>query len=204
MNSVPLEVVELIIINSDLESQFSMSMADSTMYSASKRKLKPVIRYRENGRIRSKTWVNGNVKRIVDYYDTPKNNKLSESWYIDNQLSREGKPANIEWFGNGSKATERWYRNGELHREESSGPAETQWIPNGNKVSEVWYKDGKISRVGGPSSTTWYEDGTKEYEQWTIDGKYHRIGGPSRTGWHENGVKHFEQWYTDGDKLHNE
>jgi hypothetical protein len=63
---------------------------------------------------------------------------------------------------------ERWYLNGELHRDEDE-PAVI--FADG---ARIWYKNGEIHRVGAPAVI--YEDGS---EFWYQNDHYHREDGPA-------------------------
>lgn len=116
MESVPNEVVDLIIKNLDLETNYNLSLANSKMYSSTKRHLKPTITYYKNGRVDSKTWISRNesgevIKRVIDYFNNAANSKRFETWYKNDLLHREGKPAYHRWDINGNKVEEIWYEN---------------------------------------------------------------------------------------------
>ena len=71
------------------------------------------------------------------------------------------------WF-NVPHVKEFWYQNEQTHRE--NGPALTSWYENGNKKSEKWYQDGQRHRNhtgnnAGPSGISWDEDGKKWSEE---------------------------------------
>lgn len=62
-------------------------------------------------------------------------------WHKDDQLHREGGPAHVDTFDDGTTvAQEEWYREGDKHRDD--GPAVIRYEPDGSIHSVVWYLDG--------------------------------------------------------------
>jgi hypothetical protein len=90
---------------------------------------------------------------------------------------------NVDYKGN-----KRWFKNGELHRED--GPALE--CPDGFKA---WYQNGKLHREDGPAIE--FTNGQKE---WYINGCRHRTDGPAIE--YSFGIK---MWYLNGvrQKIHN-
>jgi hypothetical protein len=69
------------------------------------------------------------------------------------------------------------------------------YYDNGNKCYESWYKDGKLHREDGSALISYLNNGSKEYEYWYKDGEYHREDGPAWIGYNDNGSKRYESWY---------
>ena len=99
----------------------------------------------------------------------------------------------IEYYDNGQKKSERWYLNGELHRED--GPAIQCWNIYGQKWIEQWVLNDKYHRVDGPAYQSWYENGQKKSERWYLNGKLHREDGPAYQRWYKDGQKEYEGWW---------
>jgi hypothetical protein len=74
----------------------------------------------------------------------------------------------VEYYPNGSKYYETWYKDGKLHRED--GPSYISYNLDGNKRYVEWYKDDKFHREDGPAQIRYYIDGTKSYEYWNLCG----------------------------------
>jgi hypothetical protein len=111
---------------------------------------------------------------------TIKINKLKIRWYKNGQIHREDGPA-VEEI-NGDKS---WYKNDLLHRED--GPAIE--CADGSKR---WYKNDLLHRENGPAIE--FKSGAKS---WYRNGKLHRDDdGPSVED--QNGTK---KWYKNN-KLH--
>jgi hypothetical protein len=43
-----------------------------------------------------------------------------------------------------------------------------EYYDNGNKSYEHWYKDGKLHREDGPAFISYLHDGSKYYEEWCL------------------------------------
>ncbi len=65
---------------------------------------------------------------------------------------------------------------GKLHSPNSDQPAYIQYYANGSKEYEHWYKDGKLHRENDqPALIVYYsseEGGSRKYENWYKDGKF--------------------------------
>lgn len=155
MNSVPNEVIELIVKNSDLETRFNYASTEHRVYVTGKKHLKPVVKRYSNGRIESKTWINTNgstsgttsgttngstTKRIMYFRNNEANEKYAEYWYKNGRKHREGGPASMFYTHDGGKYEE-WYRNGQRHRE-GGKPAYIEWNHLGEKIEEEWWVHG--------------------------------------------------------------
>lgn len=144
MNSVPNEVIELIVKNSDLETRFNYAFTEHRVYVAGKKHLKPFIKRYSNGRIESKTWINTNettsTKRIMYFRNNEANEKYAEYWYKNGRKHREGGPASTFYTHDGGKYEE-WYRNGKRHRG-GGKPAYVEWNHLGEKIGEEWWVHG--------------------------------------------------------------
>jgi len=125
----------------------------------------------------------------------------TKRWYRNGELHRDDGPA-VEW----ADGTKEWYRNGRKHRDD--GPAEEG---NGTRM---WWREGSPHRDDGPAAE--WADGTKV---WWSNGELHRDDGPAveRTDgskeWWRNGWFHRDdgpaiertdgskEWWRNG-KLH--
>ena len=74
---------------------------------------------------------------------------------------------NMETGKHTEKNSTRWYKNGQLHRED--GPA-VEWVDG----SKEWFIDGKHHRENGPAIE--WDDGKRE---WYLNGVRHRENGPA-------------------------
>ena len=92
---------------------------------------------------------------------------------------------------------ERWYRNGELHRED--GPAYVKRHPDGT-VLEGWHKDGELHHDGSPAWVERYPDGIV-VEQWYRNGRRHRDDGPALVGRSPDGTVESEAWWLDDKRV---
>ena len=81
-------------------------------------------------------------EKRVEYY--PDGSVASEAWSQNDKLHREDGPARIGYYSNGSVEYERWYRKDRLHRED--GPARIGYYSNGSVESEEWWFEGKQAR----------------------------------------------------------
>ncbi len=79
-----------------------------------------------------------NMNPVIKYYQ---NGKIkSELWLINNEYHRLNGPAFQQWYKNGQIEYEGWYQNNKFHR--TTGPAFQQWDSNGRLINEFWYKNG--------------------------------------------------------------
>ena len=99
-----------------------------------------------------------------------KNDKVKSEYYVNNNGKRNGKY--IQWYENGNKNTECFYKDGNLEGEYK------QWWYNGNKRTEYSYKDGNLEgeykqfNINGIlMSTCNYKDNKKNGECITWNGK---------------------------------
>lgn len=184
-----------------------------------------VIEYYENqnGGIKKKreSWYNeGVLIRTVFYYENDKIQK--ESWHDeDKKFHREGDlPAVVEYYENGNREKDYFYRHGVLIKSiiyynnetnkkqaekwlnedkklnrEGDLPAVTFYYENGNKERESWYTNNVLIK-----SIFYSEDEKKEKEEWYDEYKnIHREGDlPAVTKYYENGNKEHEIWYKNG------
>lgn len=124
------------------------------------------------------------------------NIKNMKSFISDEIGEKEG--IYIQWYENGQKEFETFYKNDvPVHGEKS-------WYPNGQLKSEIHVVDGKFS---GPQKT-WYENGKPQYYFEITDTKRDKS---KLIEWYENGNKKLEQsfhgqsyssieWYENGHK----
>jgi hypothetical protein len=116
----------------------------------------------------------GNKNNETEYKIEYTGNVEIKKWYKNGELHREDGPAIIT--GNGAQ---HWYQNGELHRE--GGPALV--CPYG---SQYWYKRGLKHREDGPAVIT------DAYEEWYKHGLKHREDGPAFKHYNNTNI---EYWY---------
>ncbi len=129
---------------------------------------------------------------VVTYHEDNMTVQRVKYCNADGELDRDDGPAWIEWYANGVKRHEGWWRDNNLDRED--GAAITKWRANGVRECERWWRNGELDRQGGPAVTEWHANGTKSYEWWYRNDKCDRDGGPSITVWRDTGDKIYEGW----------
>ncbi len=157
--------------------------------------------FKKEGKIITKTYrlPNGMKHRedgpaFIQYYKN--GNKKEEQWWKDNKRHREDGSARIIYYENGNKWREEWYKDDKRHREDE--PASIEYYENGNKCVEEWHKDDKIHREYGPAMIRYSRSGIKWEEQWYKDGELHREYGPALIYYYTNGRKKIKWWYNKG------
>src|SRR3989344_2584865 len=120
---------------------------------------------------------------------------LSEEWYNDGVLSRDGGPAVVEYKHSGNAICTSWFKDGKVHN--ADGAAHVLYTERGNVWLSAWYEHGELHRVGGPARV-YYENGTIREEEWYEHGKIHREGGPACVVYYENGTTREDGWYEHG------
>lgn len=91
-------------------------------------------------------------KYAVEHMKNKKRVLVSEIWYTDNEIHRDGNPAWIEYYENGTRKEERWYKENKRHQDVvcEAGidlPAITEYYENGNKKAEYWYTKNRLHRT---------------------------------------------------------
>ncbi len=194
--------------------------------------------HREYGNAYVEWWKTGNVKLTKRCWNGVLYNSSDGKWEEDEKdkwVKEVGYlPAMIEYdesgvvrkktwvYSNGKVFSERWYKNGKLHRDD--GPAYNEWRENGKKKVEAWFTKGVAYR--GKTTTEFdlrqvaiieydanemvrkktfcYKSGIIYLERWYKNGKDYRAdGGPTQTWYWENGNKQREDWPADGDRYQN-
>ena len=161
----------------------SSSLSSSAEEEEEEEHLPAVVTYK-NGILYSEEWyINGLKHRSVGpaiiEYQPDGILCLSKTWYRDNMIHRpEGKgPAKIEYHPNGNIASETWYSNGEIHREnlwfinggkyiDTHIPAKITYYEKGNGIihTKTWYRNGLVFRDGGkPVEITYRKDGSIKF-----------------------------------------
>ena len=108
-----------------------------------------------------KTFENKNSSKLLKYTKRYENGQLAEEkYYINGNRHREDGPAFQEWYENGQKKEEIYYINGNRHRED--GPANESWYENGQKLGEEYYINNKLHREDGPATLYWFKSGIVE------------------------------------------
>lgn len=203
MNSLPMELIILIMKQCDLRTRTQFLVVNKDFHVEAKRILKPKIQVK--GEKTKEITTDGHIRIEVSFKNGWKKIKyfkghvlhrengaawiaisrsgipFEEKWFRMGKLHRDGHPARKRWFLDGMPAIEVWAKNGCLHREESgegSGAAETCWFVNGEKEEEIWYKNGKLHRENGPAYIKWFfssfHNCIKQQEIWLKDGCKHR------------------------------
>jgi antitoxin component YwqK of YwqJK toxin-antitoxin module len=101
-----------------------------------------------------------------------------------------------KYYDNGNIWIERYYLNGELHRE--NGPALIHYDENGNKYRQAYYISGNPHRE---DYIRYYENGNIIDKSYYLNGKRHREDGPAFIRYHENGNVLYEHYYLNGKVL---
>jgi hypothetical protein len=113
----------------------------------------------------------------------------TESYYINGELHREDAPARITTAPDGTRSEE-WYRHDERDRED--GPAVIS--RNGERLFfEHWFRDGLLHRDDGPAMTNFEDDG-EIVEHYFRENELHREDGPARIRTHVDGTVSVEFW----------
>lgn len=107
----------------------------------------------------------------------------------------------VEFFSNGNLKSEKWLKDGQLHRED--GPAEVHYGEAGNIQAELWFEHGQLHREDGPALIEYFEDGTVECKEWYDYDSRHREDAPAVINYYENGSVESEAWFI-YDDLHRE
>lgn len=87
-----------------------------------------------------------------------------------NNIHHNNGPAEVLYYEDGTKQTERYYNEGMLHRED--GPAVIEYGENGESRDEYWFYDGFQHREDGPARIL-YDNKIKGVfkEEWWFHGK---------------------------------
>ena len=117
-------------------------------------------------------------------------------------LHREGGPARITYYENGSIESERYFCDGKLHR--TDGPAIIQRYESGSIAYERYCINGMCHRQDGPAYIDYYEDGTIKGELYHISHKLHRLDGPAIIGRDHDGSIGYEKYHVEGEELSKE
>jgi len=101
-----------------------------------------LLSFYPNGKHKKQKWFkNGESHRNQDLPSEIKTTDtgivIAEKWYYKNRLHRNGNPAWIEYYKDGTKSMERWYTRGLLHKQD--GQAIVQYYMNGTvKCGQIW------------------------------------------------------------------
>ncbi len=138
------------------------------------------------------------------WIDVQKNAKL-EIWYKDGKRHREGGPATIEYFSDGTKSSEIWCENGKPYRKEDY-PIEIRYDESGNKSHERWVAprfNGKATEIhyysnGKKMAEYWRKVLSDEaydyFDKWRDNEYVDREDGPAVIRYYPNGHKKEERW----------
>lgn len=202
MNTLPLELITIILSNMDLETLLNMALVNKNFYIEMKRiTCLTLTFYPDTTMIKSKEWNDKQeTKRVVKYRKD--GSREIEVWLKHDKLNRLNGPAKQGWYANGYKEYEWWFNNDKRHR--LDGPADQRWHENGQKEDERWLQNGERHRLDGPAKQKWYENGQKWYELWYNNNKLHRLDGPAEQNWYPSGSKRFIIWYVNGNKSYHE
>ena len=100
----------------------------------------------------------------------------------------------VEFFSNGNLKSEKWLKDGQLHRED--GPAQIEHSRDGTVWSETWYTQGERNRLDGPAVTEYHDNGRVNIEMWYVQNERHREDGPAYIGRsEETGQITEESWF---------
>ena len=106
----------------------------------------------------------------------------------------------IEYYADGSVHLHKWYKDGELHREDA--PAYTYFYPGGGgPYQQEWWKDGKANKDDGPAYIVYYEDGSVKIHQWIVGSRTTRVDGPAWVAYYKDGSVEETQWWKDDKQL---
>lgn len=146
-------------------------------------------------------WKHGHLHRdgapaVIERFEGTGEPKMEQYWQ-EGLLTREDGPAQIEYHG--TSQTHSWYRNNQLHHEER--PAIETICSNGVVEMEEWYLDGKLHRDDAPARVFRHEEtGAVEWEEWRQHGLSHRDNGPAYREWDiTTGIVVHEIWRQNGE-----
>ena len=131
---------------------------------------------RENG---SKALHREDGPASIETYHSPQEGRYGaikiERWYRDGELTREDAPAVIYTLEDGTVVREEWWSHGSKHRNPEEGPAVSAFFPSGAVATVEFVVQGAEHRTGGePSRSDYLEEGTLYCERWCEHGKLHR------------------------------
>lgn len=142
-----------------------------------------------------------------------------EEWTNEENIPhREDGPAITQYWKNGNKKSEGWYRNGKPYAGEY-GYSYIQYgqstnfvakhfdLPDGSRLIVSYeggylrsreYKVGsKLHREDGPAAITYYANGQKQYEEYYINNEPYRVDGPAYIQYDTMGNILQELWHTE-------
>lgn len=157
--TIPIEILSLIISNSDFETKTKFLFLEGTRNEAIKH-LK-VVESVVLG-LKAKSWYDGKELRVQClYYESGAIKRIG--FYHNGVLDNgDDKPALISKYENGALEGMEWVRNGEYEREDDK-PTIVTWYPNGVLRSELWVKEGLVDRIHKPAYI--------KYADYLVDGK---------------------------------
>ena len=96
-----------------------------------------------------KFYENGNLTMTIKYHDNSE--KMTEKYYKDGKLHREKEyPSIIEYFKSGEIMCKKYYKDGKLHR--NGDKAAIIWYYISHKIEfEIYYKDGIMKKIDNNS-----------------------------------------------------
>lgn len=136
---------------------------------------------------------NKNQPAIIKYSEC--GNPISEKWYKDGKLHRNDGPALITYGKSSKPIYEKWYKDGQLHR--TDAPALIMYGKSGKPILEEYYQNGKLLNPNGAHIKK-YNFGQLIHEEYQLDRKLHRTDGPAIRKWSKSGQLILEEYYLDG------
>lgn len=123
-----------------------------------------------------------------EYYSN--GNKKIEIWYKNKKKHRLDGPAEIFYYENGNKKMSRWYNNDKSYRM-------IYYYDNEDIKEEYWYKEGRLHKKNGPAVIWYYPNGNKQEEHWYNYNKCYKT-----LNYYKNGNKRIEYWYNQNGQFH--
>lgn len=116
--------------------------------------------------------------------------------FKDGKLHHDNMPAGLTYRENGTISCERWFKNGQFHREDDK-PVVIVYHENGCVKKESWYKDNVLGRDGDkPAEIYYFSNGNTKIKTWYKDGLVHRDNDmPAEITYSADGSICCEQWF---------
>lgn len=73
---------------------------------------KTICEYKENGKMKEKTTIEGKIAHVIIYYESGE--KHEETWYEEGKMHKKEGPAYIAYYENGRTLDETWYEEGKI------------------------------------------------------------------------------------------
>lgn len=156
-----------------------------------------IIRYAKDGTVGCKTWMRHGITHREDGPAVIRRTEYGPTveWYVNGELHREDGPAVIDYENDGVPFRQQWMQHGKHHRVD--GPADI-WGREDGEHDERWYIDGDLHRENGPALLVYRKGNKGIYlaeESYFLYGDEHRIDGPAVIKYDEAGHIISHSWH---------